>query len=178
MKNSPPTPPQADQKTSVADEHIDPDDVVIQRVAGGLLKADRMLQAERRKKIWLVVCYEEVGKPEIHELQNMEDLKEQLKVLQNWQYNSVNGEAGQSLFYYIFSGERWATQQIGGKLIGVYDHNEVHPLNVDSAEEPPNISYEGKVVALADVPDENTVVEANNAEESDDVEDVGDPQTI
>ena len=178
MANSLPTPQQADQKTSVPDEHIDPDDVVIQRVAGGLLKADRMLQSEKRKKIWLIVCYEEVGQPEIHELQNMEELKEQLKVLQNWQYDAVNSAAGQSIYYYIFSGERWATQQIGGTLVGIYDHNEVHPINAVNSEEPPNISYEGKVVALADVPNENTVVEDNSGEESDDVEDVGDPQTI
>ena len=161
---------------SEGDDVIDPDDVVIHRVAGGLLKADRMLQSEKRKKIWLVVCYEEVGRPEVFELQDMDELRDRLGHLQEWQHDTASREAGQSLFYYIFYGERWATQQVGGKLLGVYAHNEVHPMSADGEAGPPHLNYEGKLSAIMDVPDENTA-EAT-AEDSDVDDDVGDPQVI
>jgi len=167
---------QAEQEISAEDDAIDPDDVVIHRVARGWMKADRMLQAEKRKKIWLVVCYEEVGRPEVHELRNMDELRNQLRQLQNWQHDTAAREAGQSLFYFIFHGDRWATQQVGDKLIGVYDQNEVHPMSDTGETSPPHLNYEGKLSAVTDVADENNAEDV--AVVSDVADDVGDPQII
>ena len=149
--------------------------VVLERVHAGLSEAIYKLKEPERRKIWLMISYGEAGSPELHELADMDALKTKLRELQDWQNDKNARSAGQDVFYHIFYGERWL-MQLGDKW-GVYDGQEIHPIEDTNSNDPSWLDYDGRIAAnldVADVPAED----AGNASEDAADDAVGDPQTL